>query len=76
MMTFPIKKRKNTELFNDRKTALYIGETQIRVGTNEGDQPVGISWLGEQVDNDIQSPGVNLSGMEFNRNMKETEHCC
>jgi len=40
VMTFPIKKRINTELFIDRMAALYKGETLIRVGTNAGDQLV------------------------------------
>jgi len=35
MMTFPIKKRINTELFIDRTVALYIGEAWIRVFTND-----------------------------------------
>jgi len=44
-MTFPIKKRINTEPFVNRKPALYVGEAQIRVGTNEGDQPVAqVDW--------------------------------
>jgi len=42
-MTFPIKKRINTEPFVNRKPALYVGEARIRVGTNEGDQPVAIA---------------------------------
>jgi len=40
VMTFTIKKRFNTVLFIDRIAALYIGNTRIRVLTNEGDQPV------------------------------------
>jgi len=32
VMTFPIKKRINTELFIDRAAARYTGETRIRVG--------------------------------------------
>jgi len=40
-MTFPIKKRINTELLNDITVALNVGETQIRDMTVEGDQPVG-----------------------------------
>jgi len=39
VMAFQIKKRINTELFIDRTAALYIGETQIRVVINEGNQP-------------------------------------
>jgi len=38
-ITFLIKKRIITELFIDRTAALYIGETRIRVVTDEGDQP-------------------------------------
>jgi len=38
IMAFPIKKRINTELFIDSTTAIYIGETLIRVVTNEGDR--------------------------------------
>jgi len=38
---FPIEKRINTELFIDGTAALYIGETQIKELTNEGDQRVG-----------------------------------
>jgi len=49
MTSFPINKRINTELFIDRKAALYIGETRIRVVTYEGDQPAGTSWLEERV---------------------------
>jgi len=44
MITFPINKRINTELFIDRTAALYILETQI----NKGDQPVEqAGWRGE-----------------------------
>jgi len=43
-MTFPLKKRVNTELLTDRTEALYIGETQIRVGTYECDSQVSTSW--------------------------------
>jgi len=38
VMTFPIKKRTDTKLLLDRLAALYIGETRIKVATNEGDQ--------------------------------------
>jgi len=48
-MTFPIKKRINTELFIVRSAALYIGKTRIRVETKKGDQPVGTSWLEQRV---------------------------
>jgi len=41
--TFPIKKRINADLFFDRIAALYIGESRIRVGANEGDQPVALA---------------------------------
>jgi len=34
VMTFPIKKRTSTELFNDRMAALYKGKIRIRVVTN------------------------------------------
>jgi len=34
-MTFPIKKRINTELFNERTAALYIRKTLIREVTNK-----------------------------------------
>jgi len=45
-MTFLVKKRINTELFIDRTK----GETQIRVGTNVGDQPAGqADWSIEYV---------------------------
>jgi len=37
-MTFPIKKRIDTELFIDRMTALSIGDTWIRVVIHAGDQ--------------------------------------
>jgi len=36
VMTCPIKKRFNTELFIDRTAALYTRETRIRALTNEG----------------------------------------
>jgi len=39
-VTFPIKKRISTELFNGRFAALNIREVRIRVGTKESDQPV------------------------------------
>jgi len=38
VMTFSIKKRINTELFILKTEALYIGDTQIRAMTHEGDQ--------------------------------------
>jgi len=40
VMTFRIKKIINTEHFIDRRAALYLVETWIRVVTNGGDQPV------------------------------------
>jgi len=41
VMTVPIKKRINTELFIERTAAFYIGETRIREVTEmTGDQPV------------------------------------
>jgi len=43
MVTFPTKKRINTQLFIDRTATLYIGDTQIRVITNEGAQPVALN---------------------------------
>jgi len=43
VMTFPIMKKINTELFINRTTALYRGETQIKVLNNKGDQLVGIN---------------------------------
>jgi len=42
-VTFPIKKRIHTELFIDRTAALCIRETQVRVGTIEGDQSVALA---------------------------------
>jgi len=48
MMTFPIMKIINTELFIDRTVTLYIEETR-RAVTKEGNQPVGTSWLEERV---------------------------
>jgi len=41
VMIFPIKKRISVELFIYRNAALYVGETRIRVVTNEGDQLIG-----------------------------------
>jgi len=38
VMTFPIRKRIKTELFIDRTSALYLGETRISNVTDEGDQ--------------------------------------
>jgi len=49
VMALSIKKRTSTELFIDRKVALNIGETRIRVVTYEGDQQVGPALLEEQV---------------------------
>jgi len=44
VMTFPIKKRIDTELIVDRKASLFVGETPIRVVTNMGDdRPVSTS---------------------------------
>jgi len=43
MMTFPIKKRINSELFIGRMAALNIGETRIGVATHEGYQPVALA---------------------------------
>jgi len=37
----PLNQEKN--LFIDRTAALYVGENQIRIVTNEGDQRVGSS---------------------------------
>jgi len=48
-MTFPIKKRIDTEQFIDRTAAFYVGEIRNRAMTNEGYQQVGISWLEEWV---------------------------
>jgi len=48
VMTFPIKKRINTELFIDRTAALNIKENWIREETSEGDQPVAlVDWRNE-----------------------------
>jgi len=43
---FPIKKIINTELLIERTAALYLRESQIRVGTSEGDQTIELveSW--------------------------------
>jgi len=62
--------------------ALYKGEAQISVLTNEDDQPVDTSWLGECVylgqkcylDTKrcgYEISGENLSWNEFDRNMTE-----
>jgi len=40
-MTFPFIKITNAEAFIERMAALYIGATQIRAMTNEGDQRAG-----------------------------------
>jgi len=45
VIIFPIKKR----IVFDRIPALYIGEIWFKLATNEGDQPVGTSWLEEQM---------------------------
>jgi len=37
-LTFPTKKRINTEQVIDRMSALYIEENRIRDETNEGDE--------------------------------------
>jgi len=45
VVTFPINKRINTELFIDRTAALFIEETRIRDGANQGDEPVTlVDW--------------------------------
>jgi len=43
VMTVPIKKGINTELFTGRMATLYKGETPMSVGADEGDQTVGAS---------------------------------
>jgi len=48
VMTLSIKKRINTELFIIRTAALYIGETQIRVGTKEGGPSVALADWGSK----------------------------
>jgi len=40
-MTYSIKKRIGSDLFIERTAALFIGETRIRVVTDEGYQQVG-----------------------------------
>jgi len=40
VVTFQIKKRINTKVFFDRTVVRHMGGTLIRVGTNEGDQPM------------------------------------
>jgi len=44
-MTFPIKKRIDTELYIDRTIGLYIVKPRIRVMTDEGNQPVARAGL-------------------------------
>jgi len=46
--TFLIKKKINTEQFIDRMAALFRGETQISVATDEEDQSAGTSQSDEQ----------------------------
>jgi len=43
VMTLPIKKRINDELFMDRTASLHIVETGTRVGTFEDDQLVDLA---------------------------------
>jgi len=43
-ITFPIKKRINTELLLDRTVALYIGEPSIRVVTKELISPLAQAY--------------------------------
>jgi len=86
VLTFPIEKRMNTKLFIDRMAPLYIGETQIRVETNEGDQPVALAdwwneytWVQLKCYFDMkrcgdERPGVNLSQNELSGNVKETKY--
>jgi len=45
-MTFQMKKRINTELPMDKMPALYIGEAQISVATNEVDQKIANKLIG------------------------------
>jgi len=48
VMTFPIKKRINTEMFIDRTAALYIRETRIRAMTNRVIEKLAlIDWRSE-----------------------------
>jgi len=49
VVAFTIKKRVYTKLFIDKTAALYMEETQIRVGITEGDQQVSTSKLIEGV---------------------------
>jgi len=65
VMSFPIKRRINTDLFIDRMAALYLVESWIRHRTNEGDQRVGTSWMEEQAY--LEKSGVNLSWDDKNR---------
>jgi len=85
VMTFPIKKRVNTELFIYRMAALYIAESWVRDMTNEGNQCIGTSWLQEQANLaqkcflGLRGMGMkdqvsNLSRNEFNRNLIKLEH--
>jgi len=78
VMTFPIKKRINTELFIERMAALFLRFTSIWVKTSEGVEPVSTRWLvkrahlGQKCFLDLQRcgnerSGVKLSWNEFNR---------
>jgi len=43
VMTLPVKKRINTELFIDRTTALYILVSRIKDEINKRDEPVALA---------------------------------
>jgi len=60
VMTFPIKDEINTELFIDRVVALCIGETWIRVVTDEGDPTVVPVYLAQKCYLDLK--GVGMKG--------------
>jgi len=49
VMPFLSYKRINTELFIGNTASLYMGETQIRAMTIEGDQCIRTIWLEEWV---------------------------
>jgi len=72
-------------MFVNRKPALFIRETQIRVVTDGGDQWVGTSWLEERVyfahkllpltkKCGNERSGVNLSGNGFDGNVIKVEN--
>jgi len=61
-MDIPFKKRINAQLFVDKTVAFSVGESQIRVVTNEADQQVGTNWFKKRVYIEPEKKGVGMKG--------------